>query len=67
MKQSLDDYFKDVYSAPLLDQEEELALAEAIQQKGPDCEEKEQLVKSNRRFVIPVVNQYQKCGLSSKN
>lgn len=64
MKQSLDDYFKDVYSAPLLDQEEELALAEAIQQKGPDCEEKEQLVKCFRRFVTPVVRQYLKRGLT---
>ena len=45
----------------------EREVKEAILQKGPDCEEKEQLVKSNRRFVIPVVNQYQKCGLSSKN
>ena len=64
MKQSLDEYLMDVNSAPLLTKEEELALAEAIQQKGPDCEEKEQLIKSNRRFVISVANQYQKRGLS---
>ena len=41
-----------------------MALVKAIQQKGPDCEEKVQFVKSNQRFVISVAAQYQKRGLT---
>ena len=62
----LDEYLLDITRAPLLTKEEELALAEAIQRKGPDCEEKEQLVKAYLRFVIPVVRQYTKRGLTSE-
>jgi RNA polymerase sigma factor (sigma-70 family) len=39
--------------------EEEWALTKAIQQKGPDCEEAERLVKCNSRFVVSVAAQYQ--------
>ena len=60
----LDDYLMEISRTPLLGQDEELALAEAIQQKGPDCEEKEQLVKANLRYVISVVRQYTKRGLT---
>jgi RNA polymerase sigma factor (sigma-70 family) len=48
----------------LLTREEELALSKAIQEKGPDCEEAERLVKCNSRFVISVAAQYQKQGLT---
>ena len=48
----------------LLTLEEEMALVKAIQQKGPDCEEKEQLVRFYGRFVISVAAQYQKRGLT---
>ena len=48
----------------LLTIEEEQALAKAIQEKGPDCEETERLVKCNSRFVISVAAQYQKQGLT---
>ena len=64
MKQSLDEILKEIGRTPLLSLEKELALVKAIQQKGPDCEEKEQLVKANLRFVVSVANQYQKQGLT---
>ena len=58
----LDEYLQEIGRTPLLSLEKELALVKAIQQKGPDCEEKEQLVKANLRFVVSVANQYQKRG-----
>ena len=62
--QRLDEYLAEIGREKLLSQEEELALVKAIQQKGPDCEEKEQFVKSNQRFVISVAAQYQRKGLT---
>jgi len=62
----LDEYLQDITRTPLLTLEEELALAKAIQQKGPDCEEKERLVKANLRFVVSVVKQYMRRGLTSE-
>ena len=64
MKQSLDEYLTEIGRDELLGLEEEYALAESIQQKGPDCEEKERLVRCNRRFVVSVVKQYLKRGLT---
>ena len=60
----LEEYLAEISREKLLTLEEELALVKAIQQKGPDCEEKEQFVKSNQRFVISVVAQYQNRGLT---
>jgi RNA polymerase sigma factor (sigma-70 family) len=34
-------------------------LSKAIQEKGPNCEEAERLVKCNSRFVVSVAAQYQ--------
>jgi RNA polymerase sigma factor (sigma-70 family) len=48
----------------LLTMEEEQALAKAIQEKGPNCEEAERLVKCNSRFVVSVAAQYQNRGLT---
>ena len=62
--QRLNEYLAAIGREKLLSIEEELALVKAIQQKGPDCEEKEQFVKSNQRFVISVAAQYQKRGLT---
>ena len=62
--QRLDEYLVAIGREKLLSLEEELALVKAIQQKGPDCEEKEQFVKSNQRFVISVAVQYQRKELT---
>lgn len=62
--QRLNEYLAAIGREKLLSLEEELALVKAIQQKGPDCEEKEQFVKSNQRFVISVAAQYQRKGLT---
>lgn len=66
MKQSLDEYLTEINREELLGLEEEQALVEAIQQKGPDCEEKERLVRANLRFVVSVVKQYMKRGLTAE-
>ena len=58
-KQSIDEILEEIGRTPLLTLEDELALVKAIQEKGPDCEEKEQLVKANLRFVVSVAAQYQ--------
>ena len=62
--QRLNEYLAAIGREKLLSIEEELALVKAIQQKGPDCEEKEQFVKSNQRFVISVAVQYQRKELT---
>ena len=62
----LDEYMIEIGSYDLLTLEEELTLTKAIQQKGPDCEEAERLVKGYLRFVVGVVNQYQNKGLTTE-
>ena len=62
--QRQDEYLAEIGREKLLSLEEELALVKAIKQKGPDCEEREQFVKSNQRFVISVAAQYQNRGLT---
>ena len=63
-KQSLDELLVEIGRSSLLTHEEELALLKAVREKGTDCDEMEQLEKSNIRFVVSVANQYQKQGLT---
>ena len=63
-KKNLDELFSEIGRAPLISAEEELALIQAIQEKGFECEEMGKLIESNRRFVVSVAVQYQNKGLS---
>ena len=62
--EKLVEFVNEISREKLLTSEEELSLIKAVQEKGPDCEEAEQLVKANLRFVVSLVIQYQNRGLS---
>lgn len=59
---SLSIYFKDVSKQPMVDINEEIALARRIQEGDKQALDK--LVKANLRFAISVAKQYQNKGLS---
>lgn len=59
---SLSIYFKDVSKQPMIDINEEIALARRIQEGDKQALDK--LVKANLRFAISVAKQYQNRGLS---
>ena len=59
---SLSIYFKDVSKQPMIDINEEIALARRIQEGDKQALDK--LVKANLRFAISVAKQYQNKGLS---
>ena len=60
--QSLEKYFQDVNKIEMITSEEEVVLAQRIQ--DGDAAALEKLVKSNLRFVVSVAKQYQNQGLS---
>jgi len=64
MKQSLDEILEKIGCSPLLSIDEERALCKAVQEKGTDCDEMNQLEKANMRFIVSVAAQYQKRGLT---
>lgn len=62
--ENLEEFVNEISREKLLSCEEELALIKAAQENGLECEEAEQLVKSNLRFVVSLVKQYQNRGVS---
>jgi len=61
--ENIDKFLQEIGRAPLLTKEEELALLKAVQEKGQDCDEMEQLCQSNMRFVVALAAQYQNRGM----
>jgi RNA polymerase primary sigma factor len=59
---SLDQYLRDISVYPLIDREEEVALAQRI--RVHDQEALDKLVRSNLRFVVSVAKKYQNQGVS---
>ncbi len=59
---SLSIYFKDVSKQPMIDINEEIALAKRIREGDKQALDK--LVRANLRFAISVAKQYQNKGLS---
>jgi len=62
IKQSLDNYFREIGEVELLSPEEEVVLAKRIKQN--DHQALEKLVNANLRFVVSVAKSYQNHGLS---
>ena len=60
---NIDEFLAEIGREPLLSIDEELALIKTIQEKGPECDEMEKLIKPNMRFVVSVANQYKNRGL----
>ncbi len=58
---SLQQYFQEINSIPLLSRQEELIIAKKI--VAGDLEAKEQMVQANLRFVVQVAKKYQGKGL----
>ena len=59
---SLDQYLREISRYPLINQSEEVALAQRIRQS--DAEALDKLVRSNLRFVVSVAKKYQNQGVS---
>lgn len=62
--ENIDKFLQEIDRVPLLTKEDELALLKAVQEKGQDCDEMEQLCQSNMRFLVSLVRQYQQRGLT---
>ena len=62
--EQIDELLAEIGRAPLITSEEEHVLLKAVKEKGADCDEMKQLEKSNMRFVVSLVNQYQHRGLT---
>ncbi|HWA17020.1 MAG TPA: sigma-70 factor domain-containing protein, partial [Gemmatimonadales bacterium] len=58
---SLDLYLREISKYPLINQEEEVRLAQLIRANDPEALDK--LVRSNLRFVVSVAKKYQNQGV----
>lgn len=61
--ENMDKFLREIGRAPLLTKAKESALLKAVQEKGEDCKEMEQLCQSNMRFVVAAATQYQNRGI----
>ena len=61
--ENMDKFLREIGRTPLLTKAKESALLKAVQEKGEDCKEMEQLCQSNMRFVVAVATQYQNRGM----
>ena len=61
--ENMDKILREIGRAPLLTKDKESSLLKAVQEKGEDCKEMEQLCQSNMRYIVAVVTQYQNRGM----
>lgn len=57
-EKNFDAFLEEISKVDLLSPEEELQFVKAVQAKGVDCDEMQQLEKANARFIVSVANQY---------
>ena len=61
--EQIDELLAEIGRAPFLTREEERALLKAVNEKGPDCTEMEQLQQANMRIIVSLAAQFQHRGL----
>ena len=62
--EQIDDLLAEIGRAPLITYEEERVLLKAVKEKGADSDEMKRLEHTNMRFVVSLVSQYRRRGLT---